>query len=211
MSDRDFKGIWIPNFVWLDKNLNALDKIILAEIDSLDAGGRGCYASNAHIAEFCQCSESKVSHSISKLTAAGYLQKAISDGRQRVIKSNLTPQIAYRTPPKEPQKAAEKKNYTKEYKVITEYLNTAAGTNYRATSKATQSHISARLNEGFTVDDFKTVIDNKCAEWKGTDFERYLRPETLFGTKFESYLNTPKKANKQKADLNDYRQGVDYF
>ena len=49
--------------------------------------------------------------------------------------------------------------------------------------------INARLKEGFTVEDFKTVIDKKVDEWKGTELEQYLRPDTLFGTKFESYLN----------------------
>ena len=63
---RGFKGVWIPKDVWLDGNLNALDKIILVEIDSLN-NNDGCYASNKYIAEFCQCSESKVSRSIQKL------------------------------------------------------------------------------------------------------------------------------------------------
>ena len=75
------------------------------------------------------------------------------------------------------------------YKHIIDYLNEKVGTHYRATNKTTQKHINARLTEGYTYDDFKTVIDKKCAEWKGTSMEQYLRPETLFGTKFESYLN----------------------
>ena len=45
------------------------------------------------------------------------------------------------------------------------------------------------MKEGFTIEDFKTVIDKKAAEWQGTDFEQYLWPTTLFGTKFEGYLN----------------------
>ena len=48
------------------------------------------------------------------------------------------------------------------------------------------------------MEDFQRVIDNKCADWKGTEWEKYLRPATLFGTKFESYLNqkqTKKGAN----------------
>ena len=72
-----------------------------------------------------------------------------------------------------------------------DYLNEKAGLNFKAASKVTQQHIHARLEEGFVFDDFKTVIDKKCAEWIGTDFAQYLRPVTLFGTKFESYLNAP--------------------
>lgn len=82
------------------------------------------------------------------------------------------------------------KNYkNKEVIDIVEYLNSRAGTNYRPTSEKTKKLVRARLKEGFTVDDFKTVIDKKCDEWQGSDMEKYLRPETLFGTKFEAYLN----------------------
>ena len=78
---------------------------------------------------------------------------------------------------------------TRLYKEIIEYLNEKSGTNYRASSAKTQKCIHARLVEGYTVDDFKTVIDKKCGDWRGTEFEQYLRPSTLFGTKFEEYLN----------------------
>ena len=74
---------------------------------------------------------------------------------------------------------------------IIAYLNMTAGTNYRASSKATQRHIGARLNEGFVLDDFKRVISKKYDEWKDSKMAAYLRPETLFGNKFESYLNQP--------------------
>lgn len=77
------------------------------------------------------------------------------------------------------------------YTKVIARLNEKAGTNYRATGKATQGHINARLAEGYTIEDFYTVIDKKCAEWKGGKMEQYLRPETLFGTKFENYLNAP--------------------
>lgn len=88
----------------------------------------------------------------------------------------------------------------KPYKIIVAYLNEKAKTNYKAKSKATQGHINARLAEGFTVDDFKTVIDKKCADWlKDEKMREYLRPSTLFGTKFEQYLNAPAKEKpKQK-------------
>lgn len=87
-------------------------------------------------------------------------------------------------------------NTEKEYEAIVAYLNERAGTKYRAKNKETQKHINARISEGFTVDDFKIVIDKKCAEWRGTEWEKFLRPTTLFGTKFESYLNAP--VNNQK-------------
>lgn len=70
------------------------------------------------------------------------------------------------------------------------YLNEKAGKSFKASSKHSASLIKARLSEGFSVEDFKRVIDNKVADWKPRkDMEIYLRPETLFGTKFEGYLN----------------------
>ena len=88
------------------------------------------------------------------------------------------------------------------YKYIVQHLNEKAGTSFKSSSPKTQTLIRARLREGFTVDDFKAVINKKCAEWVGNkDMEKYLRPETLFGTKFEGYLNARtterKEANEQ--------------
>jgi len=76
--------------------------------------------------------------------------------------------------------------------LIINYLNQKLKTKYRSSSNKTQSFINARLKEGFTVDDFEIVIDKKYDEWFGSDMAKYLRPETLFGSKFESYLNQPK-------------------
>lgn len=72
---------------------------------------------------------------------------------------------------------------------IIDYLNLKTGKSYKNTTKKTQSLIKARLNEHFTVDDFKKVIDNMCAKWIGTKWEEFLRPNTLFAGKFDDYLN----------------------
>lgn len=89
-QERDFKGIWISKEIWLDTRLNALEKIILAEIDSLDNEEKGCFASNKYLADFCQCSETKVSTAISKLIEFGYLYLKKFDGRERILKSRLS-------------------------------------------------------------------------------------------------------------------------
>ena len=75
------------------------------------------------------------------------------------------------------------------YAEIIDYLNERLGTKYRSTSKATQSLIRARFKDKFTVEDFKMVIDKKIFHWQGTKWSVYLRPKTLFGPNFESYLN----------------------
>lgn len=88
---RDFKGIFIPKEIWLDDELSAIDKFILAEIDSLDVdGGEGCYASNEYLSKFCKCSVTKVSTSISKLIELGYVRVAKSNGRKRFLKVCLS-------------------------------------------------------------------------------------------------------------------------
>lgn len=74
-------------------------------------------------------------------------------------------------------------------KYIVEYLNKTCGTRYKHSTVNTQKHIKARLRDGYVFEDFKTVIDKKAKEWKGTDMEKYLCPDTLFGSKFEKYLN----------------------
>jgi uncharacterized phage protein (TIGR02220 family) len=73
---------------------------------------------------------------------------------------------------------------------IVDYFNAKTNANYKSASKKTRKHIRARLREGFTFEDFKRVIDRKTADWlDDPHMNQYLRPETLFGTKFESYLN----------------------
>ena len=80
------------------------------------------------------------------------------------------------------------------YSLVIDYLNSKANTKFRASTKNTQSYINARVREGYKLEDFIIVIDTKCDDWLGTEWERYLRPATLFGTKFENYLN---EANKK--------------
>lgn len=96
---------------------------------------------------------------------------------------------------------------TGEVRAIVAYLNAQAGKHFRASAQSTAKPIKARLAEGYTVDDFKRVIDLKCAEWLGVtardgrDMTQYLCPETLFGGKFERYLNSQGKAKGGEQDV----------
>ena len=75
-------------------------------------------------------------------------------------------------------------------KDVINYLNLKTGSNYKHTTKATLKHINARYKEGFSLDDFKRVIDTKTKQWiNDPKFKKFLRPETLFSTHFEGYLN----------------------
>lgn len=92
-------------------------------------------------------------------------------------------------------------------KEVIDCLNNNCGTSFKATSKATQGHISARIAEGYTLDDFRHVICFKNDEW-GSDpkMSVYLRPETLFGTKFEGYLMAAKKDSEPVLQRNPQRR-----
>ena len=87
------------------------------------------------------------------------------------------------------KKELNNKENIKEIEEIVNYLNQKAGTKYKSSSKNTIKHIKARINDGYTLEDFKSVIDKKCSEWLNSDMEKYLCPDTLFGSKFEKYLN----------------------
>ncbi len=93
------------------------------------------------------------------------------------------------------------------YEII-EYLNLKTGSKFKPTTKPYIQAIRSRLKEGYTVDDFKTVIDKKCNEWKGTKLEKYLTPKTLFApSHFDTYLNSNETAamtdtERKVAELN---------
>lgn len=93
---------------------------------------------------------------------------------------------------------------------IVNYLNDAAGKQYKSSSKKTRDLIKARINEGFTVDDFKKVIEIKVSQWlNDPKMEIYLRPETLFSNKFEGYLNQKGGSVNERAPITK-RMGEEY-
>ena len=88
------------------------------------------------------------------------------------------------------ERMQEDNRYSSSTREIVAYLNEMTGSHYKPGTRKTQDLIKARMNEGFTVDDFKTVIYKKTKEWKNDPkMVKFLRPETLFGNKFEGYLN----------------------
>ena len=134
---------------------------------------------------------------------------------------NVPQQILYtntntstnKTDDKSSDTPSKKDTYNSEIKEIVDYLNLKADKNFKVSTKSTRKGISRRLNEGYTVNDFKQVIDLKAKEWKGTKWEKYLSPDTLFNpTKFEKYINEipnnePKEEYKGKAmSLDDIKK-----
>ena len=212
MEERQFKGIWIPKEIWLTNELSLQEKVILVEIESLEDEEKGCFASNNYFAKFFNLTPSRVSQIINLLVQKQYLNvEYIKDGKQikeRIIKIKRPPypQVfnklnrgikyikgGYLENCEDNNKSSNniiKNNISNDIlKEIVSYLNDKTEKNYRYNSKETIKLIKARINDGFTIDDFKKVIDNKTNDWLNTEMDKFLRPSTLFGNKFENYLN----------------------
>jgi len=94
-------------------------------------------------------------------------------------------------------------------KNIIEFLNNKTNKNFTTKSSKTISCINSRLKEGFIENDFIKVIEIKTEKWLGTSMEEYLRPITLFGNKFDSYLNETNKINKGNERFAKTQSAVD--
>lgn len=214
--ERDFKGVWIPNDLWLNKKLTLIEKVFLVEIKLLD-GESGCYASNSHFSEFFGLSKNRCSGIIRGLRNKGYIkityfyEKGKKSLERRVVRLNEGFVIEKLTKEIESSMEARQLEWEKENiilkpkvkslestvsKEIVAYLNYKCSVNYKFGTKKTVTLINARIKEGYGVESFKKVIDKKCKEWMDSPMSKYLRPETLFGTKFESYVNEPETNNK---------------
>lgn len=90
-QQRDFKGVWIPREIWLDPELNPIEKCLLVEIDSLDNDPeKGCFASNEYLAEFIQRKPNTTANIVSSLRKRGYIYDVFWDGRNRGIRVKLS-------------------------------------------------------------------------------------------------------------------------
>ena len=196
----------IPANVRYDNNLPANAKLLYGEITALCNEKGYCWASNDYFAKLYGVSKTSVSKWITSLIDGGYLFREIiyKDGTKEILNRYLR---IVKYPIEEKLKdnntsinntinntldintaKAEQDNIP--YKDIILYLNYKINANYKYTTRKTRDLIKARFNEGFTAEDFKIVIDKKSREWlKDKKMSKFLRPETLFGTKFENYLN----------------------
>lgn len=183
---RDFKGVWIPKQVFLDERLNAIEKIILIEIDSLDAeDSEGCYASNEYLSNFCKCSMTKVSTSISKLIKLGYLYVSKNDGRKRYLKSRLSNSESQNFKKSEPDLPEMKEsNNSEEYSKGKINSNIDSPTELK--EKEEKKHHSKEwlnsqhINNMLTEDSIRyTPIDPKSFKWPAFKNQAMSRLEEL--------------------------------
>lgn len=210
VNDNSF--ITIQGWMRTKLNLKGNELFIYALIYGFSQDGNSKFSgTRRYIAEWCGCSMKTVDNTITSLLAKRLIVKhekyvngirvcdytatppeiaarqndtqAPADTAEEHDAANPQPLIA------EPQTPSQPKTPDPTEEVIN-HLNQRAGTHYKATTASTRKLIKARLNEGFTIEDMKLVTDKKTAEWLGNaSMEQYLRPETLFGNKFESYLN----------------------
>ncbi|APX72883.1 conserved phage C-terminal domain-containing protein [Companilactobacillus allii] len=222
---RDFKGIWIPKEIWLDKELTKSQMLLYVEIDSLSSNEKGCFASNNYLSKFLRVSPSRISQLVSELEKKNYITVKLfysKDNPKLVARREITPvNILNRVvniliPPtkkikggylencEEREPSSDNQKHIKDnvelprpsppdsipFKKIIEYLNSKAEKHYRL-AETNKLKITERWNEGYRLEDFKKVIDNKCLVWKDdSKMNEYLRPYTLFGKKFDDYLNS---------------------
>lgn len=171
------------NLIRADRKIDSIYKDLLLQVvdeTELIQKKPSYYSRRKELSGICQTNDSIGKDSIGKVSL---VEDSIEEGN---IVEICSPAEAEQPP-------------TLPYQEIVNYLNERTGSSYRHTTKKTKDLIKARFNEGFTLDDFKIVIDKKTVEWlNDKNMNKYLRPETLFGTKFESYLNQQVRAMTTK-------------
>ena len=188
-----------------DKDLKANEKLLFSEITALTNKLGYCTAKNSYFANLYGVHKDTIADWISNLKNKNYIYIETTRNKKKVAERRIYLKNSYRR--NDLQVIGEntykvigentlENNTSKNniniiiYSRVIDYLNLKTSKNFKSTTKKTQDLIKARLNENFTEEDFKKVIDNKVSEWgNNPKMQQYLRPETLFGTKFESYLN----------------------
>jgi len=124
---------------------------------------------------------------------------------ENVVAEIITPEVVVEKKQRQPQ--VKPKTNDELIKKIIDFLNECTGKSFKTNSKVAITNINARLKEGYVLDDFIKVISVKATKWINTKFEDYLTPNTLFGNKFESYLNENINVEKTKQE-NAYEQVI---
>lgn len=212
----------IPANVRYDNSLRANEKLLYGEITALSNKTGECWVNNEYFCKLYDVKENAIATWIRHLKEKEYISieyqyknntKEIEKRRIKIcgIQKDTTSysneyeggiQKGEDNNTRYINNTSKENNISNDIlKEIVNYLNLKSNKSYKWNTRDTQKLINARTKEGFTIDDFKKVIDNKTNKWLNTDMEQYLRPTTLFGTKFESYLNEkniPRKETQEE-------------
>lgn len=222
---KDGQYVVIQAFMVNDLQLKGNELIVYATIFGFTQDGEHWfYGTKGYLAEWCGATKGTVGNCLKSLTKKGLLERRekIQQGQVRIEyratkfvihphKNCDTPHTNFAPINNIEIQPSEQPKENIPFSEIIDYLNERAGTRYRPTAKKAREYISARWSEGYTLDNFKRVIDNMCARWKGTEWEQYLQPSTLFApSHFDEYLNKPTKTKKETTDgipdyLREYR------
>lgn len=212
----------IPATVRYDSNLTANAKLLYGEITALANQHGYCWASNAYFAKLYDVSIESIKRYIRQLKESGYVSVEVIRGEDKQVTErriyilddpsgqNCTnPGVKNDTHPRvknDPKNTTSMNitSYKETVGKVVSYLNMKTAQGYRASSRATERLITARINDGYTLEDFCAVIDDRNKEWgKDAKMRRYLRPETLFGSKMESYLQSAKSTAPKRMEYDD--------
>lgn len=206
MRDEQYYQIsgWMINRLKLKGN----ELLVYAIIYGFTQDGESRYSGSIkYMCDFTGASKPTVIKSLKDLTERGLLQKfEIEKNGVRLCEYAARLDAIQREMPQAERRAAPVTGFDTEMQQIINYLNAKAGASYRHGTPTTRRLLIAILKSGYTVEDCKKVIDKKCAEWGGTDFAQYLRPQTLFGVKFEQYLNAPSAVSRARSGVASYQQ-----
>lgn len=212
MDVKDTNFVTIQGWMRTKLNLKGNELLAYAVIYGFSQTDGAKFAgSRKYLAEWCGCSMATIDRTLNSLVDKGLISRTSYVTRhgyravEYAVRQNDTQAPAdtqthtesttehNTTEPQplldEPQAPAQPKKPDPTEEVVN-HLNLRAGTKYKPTTANTRKLVNARLKEGFTVDDMKLVIDKKCADWlNNPKMAEFLRPDTLFGNKFEGYLN----------------------
>jgi uncharacterized phage protein (TIGR02220 family) len=215
MDIKDANFVTIQGWMRTKLNLKGNELLAYAVIYGFtQIAGTKFTGSRKYLAEWCGCSIATIDRTLISLVDKGLISKTshITKYGCRAVEyaatcpapldehSDTEPQTTevndLRTPAGEPQPLIDEPQTPSQPKEpdpteeVVNHLNRRAGTQYKPTTANTRKLVKARLKEGFTVEDMKLVIDKKCADWlNNPEMAKFLRPDTLFGNKFEGYLN----------------------
>ncbi len=208
----------MPANVFYDKNLSANAKLIACVIANFCDKYGNCTVTNKNLGNVLGKSERSLSRFISELQDEGYIRVQVDafDTFKRTIylteKMVVLPTPKLSTPHDKtvypPRQIClhnnTKVNNTKNNIVeeVLNHLNKVANSDFRKSNQTTVGFINGRVAEGYNLEDFIKVIDDRYQAWKGTEYEQYLRPSTLFRPdNFEKYINFAKRAKEQKPKI----------